>query len=163
MSVVDHICTVMLSRPERRNAYTESMRAELCDAFEKASTNEDVRVVVLTGDPAGQAFCAGADLGTGDVGKEFTSGSAKYDVPNGRKVDNGTFRDGGGVAALSVLRCTKPIIAAMNGTAVGVGMTLPCVCDIRIAAHDAKVGFVFVRRGLACESVSSWILPKLIG
>ena len=96
MSVVDHICTVMLSRPERRNAYTESMRAELCDAFEKASTNEDVRVVVLTGDPAGQAFCAGADLGTGDVGKEFTSGSAKYDVPNGRKVDNGTFRDGGG-------------------------------------------------------------------
>lgn len=162
VAVENRVMTVQLSRPEERNAFTESMRAEIVQAFSDASRDARVRAVVLTGDPAGNAFCAGASLGGGQFGGTDAA-SALMDVPAGRRADASTWRDGGGVAALSILRCTKPVIAAINGAAVGVGMTLPCACDMRVAEAGSKVGFVFTRRGLACESVSSWLLPRIIG
>jgi enoyl-CoA hydratase/carnithine racemase len=155
----DGVHVVMVSRPEKRNAYNEEMRVEMCQAFAAASRDPKVKVVILTAE--GKTFIPGADLSGGKLGGESTN--ANVDVPAGRRADASTFRDGGGVAALAILRCTKPVIAAINGAAVGVGLTLPLSCDIRVAAHDTKVGFVFARRGLACESVSSWLLPRIVG
>mmetsp|Transcript_22541 Transcript_22541/g.42208 ORF Transcript_22541/g.42208 Transcript_22541/m.42208 type:complete len:299 (+) Transcript_22541:307-1203(+) len=161
-SIEETIATIIISRPANRNAWNEGLRCEIVDALGLASRDPKVRVVIITGDPAGKAFCAGADLAGGKMGGE-NAAKNYVDVPEGRKMDGSTFRDGGGVAALSVLRCTKPVIAAINGAAVGVGMTLPLSCDIRVAAHDAKVGFVFARRGLSCETISSLMLPKIVG
>mmetsp|Transcript_11337 Transcript_11337/g.18473 ORF Transcript_11337/g.18473 Transcript_11337/m.18473 type:complete len:214 (-) Transcript_11337:1104-1745(-) len=164
VSTKERICFIAFSRPEKRNAWNEHMRTELVHALDAANRNEDVRAIILTGNPAGRAFCAGADLTSGsNFGEEFSKMGKKYDVAPGRKVDNGTFRDGGGVGALAILRSTKPVICAINGPAVGVGMTIACACDMRVAPLDTKVGFVFVRRGLAVETCSSLLLPRLVG
>jgi enoyl-CoA hydratase/carnithine racemase len=152
--VNEHIATVTLNRPEKLNAFTSTMREELIQIFGEADADDNVRVVLVTG--AGEAFCAGADLSEG--GKTF-------DVEKrlSRKVGISEHRDGGGQVALAVFRCRKPVIAAINGHAVGVGITMTLPMDMRIVAEDAKVGFVFTRRGLVPEACSTWFLPRIVG
>jgi len=143
------VLTVTLNRPDRLNAYTGVMRDELVDVFREADRDDEVRVVVVTG--AGRAFCAGADLG---------GGGGTFDHAD---VGIAGYRDGGGQVALAIFRCRKPVIAAINGAAVGVGITMTLPMDIRIAAEDAKIGFVFARRGIVPEACSSWFLPRIVG
>jgi enoyl-CoA hydratase/carnithine racemase len=144
------VATVTLDRPERLNAYTPVMKDELIHVFGELDRDDGVRVVVVTG--AGRAFCAGADLGVG--------GGATFDHGAQRLAD---YRDGGGSTALAIHRCRKPVIAAINGPAVGVGITMTLPMDMRVAAEDAKIGFVFARRGIVPEACSSWFLPRLVG
>jgi enoyl-CoA hydratase/carnithine racemase len=149
----DGILTITLNRPDRLNAWTATMARELMSAFDRADADDDVRAVVVTG--AGRAFCAGADLERG--GETFDwrarSGTASGDVP----------RDNGGQLTLRIFESTKPVIAAVNGPAVGVGATMTLPMDIRLAADDARFGFVFVRRGIVPEAASSWFLPRAVG
>jgi enoyl-CoA hydratase/carnithine racemase len=147
--VAARIATITLSRPERLNAFTTLMGEELISAFDEADRDDGVRAVVVTG--AGRGFCAGADLG---------AGGGTFDYAATHRADH---RDGGGQVALAIFRCRKPVIAAINGPAVGVGLTMTLPMDIRIAAADAKVGFVFVRRGIVPEACSSWFLPRVVG
>jgi len=148
------VATVTLYRPEQLNAFTHTMRKELVGIFAAADQDDSVRAVVVKG--AGKAFCAGADL---------SSGGSAFDraVQEGRKVAISEHRDGGGQVALAVFRCRKPVIAAINGHAVGVGITMTLPMDIRIVAEDAKIGFVFTRRGVVPEACSSWFLPRIVG
>ncbi len=148
------IATVTLHRPDRMNAVTPSMRKELIRAFQEADADDAVRVVVVTG--KGKAFCAGADL---------SSGGATFDQSRrqGREVPISEHRDGGGQIALAIFRCRKPVIAAMNGHAVGVGITMTLPMDIRVVAEDAKIGFVFTRRGVVPDACASWFLPRIVG
>jgi enoyl-CoA hydratase/carnithine racemase len=152
--IEDSIALITLNRPDEMNAMTHAMRKELIGLFEDADQNDSVRVVVVTG--AGKAFCAGADL---------SSGGSSFDRSDhdGRNVSISEHRDGGGQISLSIFRCRKPVIAAINGHAVGVGITMTLPMDIRIAAEDAKVGFVFTRRGVVPEACSSWFLPRIVG
>ncbi len=147
----DGILTITLNRPDRLNAWTGQMGSELRAAFDIADTDDDVRVVIVTG--AGRAFCAGADLESGgdtfDYGKRDTAGSQG--------------RDNGGEFTLRVFDCKKPVIAAINGPAVGVGATMTLPMDVRLAADDARLGFVFARRGIIPEACSSWFLPRVVG
>ncbi|MFC5749469.1 enoyl-CoA hydratase-related protein [Actinomadura rugatobispora] len=158
--VRDGIATVTLNRPDRMNAYTNTMRRETLDVLDRIDADDDVRVVVVTG--AGRAFCAGADLGGGggsfdkDKSQEMFAGID--DV-----LEDGTPRDGGGTVALRLAGCLKPVIGAFNGAAVGVGVTMTLPMDIRLASERAKFGFVFARRGIVAEAASSWFLPRLVG
>jgi enoyl-CoA hydratase/carnithine racemase len=146
--VADGVLTLTLDRPDRMNAFTETMMHELIAAFDAADGDDDVRAVVVTG--AGRAFCAGADLERG--GDTFN-----------RPVDADDHRDGGGRVTLRIFESTKPVIAAINGAAVGVGITMTLPMDVRIAAEGAKIGFVFARRGIVPEAASSWFLPRVVG
>jgi enoyl-CoA hydratase/carnithine racemase len=148
------IATVTLYRPDQMNALTPTMRKELIEIFKAADQDDLVRVVVVRG--AGRAFCAGADL---------SSGSSAFDrtIQEGRKVGIGEHRDGGGQISLAIFRCRKPVIAAINGHAVGVGITMTLPMDIRIVSEEAKIGFVFTRRGVVPEACSSWFLPRIVG
>jgi len=148
------VATVTLDRPEKMNAFTPVMRRELIEIFQAADQDDAVRVVVVTG--AGKAFCAGADL---------SSGPSAFDrnVREGHDVRIADHRDGGGQVSLAVFRCRKPVIAAINGHAVGIGITMTLPMDIRIVAEDAKIGFPFVRRGVVPEACSSWFLPRIVG
>ncbi|MFB9832099.1 enoyl-CoA hydratase-related protein [Actinoallomurus acaciae] len=158
-SVADRVATITLDRPERLNAFTYVMRGELIDAFDRVDADDDVRVVVVTG--RGRAFCAGADLERG--AGTFDHGAAGR-VPGEREVfADGVLRDGGGTVALRIARSLKPVIAAINGPAVGVGVTMTLPMDIRLAADGARFGFVFARRGIVTEAASSWFLPRLVG
>ena len=158
----DGILTIIISRPANRNAFTDELASDLIAAFEASNRNPEAKVVVLTGDPKGQAFCAGADLGGN--GEQFrVSSGQKKNKPSKRAPSLATARDSGGMVGLAILNSTKPVICAINGPAVGVGMTMACCCDMRVVVADAKVGFPFVRRGLACETISSWTLPRLVG
>jgi enoyl-CoA hydratase/carnithine racemase len=156
--VADRVATIILSRPDQLNAFTRVMRDELIDAFDRADSDDDVRAVVVTG--RGRAFCAGADLSGG--GDTF---NADRRQPSGAAAEtiDGVPRDGGGRVSLRVAACLKPVIAAINGPAVGVGITMTLPMDIRLAADTAKFGFVFSRRGLAMEAASSWFLPRVVG
>lgn len=147
--IEDRILTLTLNRPDRMNAYTEVMRAELVDAIGLAEADDNVRVIIVTG--AGRAFCAGMDLGEAGTTFDYTG------------VAQNEHRDGGGILALRIYRSTKPIIAAINGAAVGVGLTMTLPMDIRIAANTAKMGIVFARRGIAVDACSSWFLPRVVG
>jgi len=149
--VADHVLTITLNRPERLNAFTPTMARELIEAFDLADADDDVRVVVVTG--AGRAFCAGADL---------ASGGDTFDSADRRSGDE-IPRDGGGQVALRIFSATKPVIAAINGPAVGVGITMTLPMDIRLAAEEARIGFVFTRRGIVPEACSSWFLPRIVG
>lgn len=144
------IATITLNRPDEMNAFTLTMRKELIALFAEADGNDAVRVVVVTG--AGRAFCAGADL---------SAGGSTFDRSGETSISG--HRDGGGQAALAAFRCRKPVIAAINGHAVGVGITMTLAMDMRIAAEDAKIGFVFARRGVVLEACSSWFLPRIVG
>jgi enoyl-CoA hydratase/carnithine racemase len=145
----DGVLTITLNRPDRLNAWTPTMGRELIAAFDAADADDDVRAIIVTG--AGRGFCAGADL---------QAGGATFDY---REREDAIPRDGGGQFTLRVFDCTKPVIAAINGPAVGVGATMTLPMDIRIAAEDARIGFVFTRRGIVPEACSSWFLPRLVG
>jgi len=147
----DRVLTITLNRPERLNAWTPTMQQELMIAFDRADADDEVRVVVVTG--AGRAFCAGADLGGG--GETFRAAAPED--------ESFTHRDGGGQFTLRVFECTKPVIGAINGAAVGVGATMTLPMDIRLASEDARFGFVFARRGIVPEACSSWFLPRIVG
>ena len=152
--VADGVLTLTLHRPERMNAFTETMRRELIAAFDASDADDDVRAVIVTG--AGRAFCAGADLGGG--GSTFDWAERELET-----LDDGTPRDGGGQVSLRIFASTKPVIAAINGAAVGVGITMTLPMDVRLAAEGAKIGFVFARRGIVPEACSSWFLPRVVG
>ncbi|MEO5878140.1 MAG: enoyl-CoA hydratase-related protein [Streptosporangiaceae bacterium] len=156
--VSDAIATITLNRPERMNAYTYQMRGEMLAAFDEIDADDAVRVVVVTG--AGRAFCAGADLEAG--GGTFDQHQSG-DMFGADLLADGTPRDGGGTVALRIARCLKPVIGAINGAAVGVGITMTLPMDVRLAADSAKFGFVFARRGIVSEAASSWFLPRLVG
>ncbi|MFL5832224.1 MAG: crotonase/enoyl-CoA hydratase family protein [Solirubrobacteraceae bacterium] len=147
----NRILTITLNRPERLNAWTQTMCRELIDAFDRADQDDEVRAVIMTG--AGRAYCAGADLGGG--GETFDARS--------REAVAGGHRDNGGQFTLRMFESTKPVIGAINGPAVGVGVTMTLPMDIRLAAEDARFGFVFVRRGIVPEACSSWFLPRIVG
>jgi enoyl-CoA hydratase/carnithine racemase len=151
--VDDHIATITLNRPDRLNAFTGTMMHELIDAFDRTDSDDDVRAVIVTG--AGRGFCAGADLGGG--GDTFAKGGS--DV----QTEVGVPRDGGGLVSLRIYESKKPVIGAINGAAVGVGVTMTLPMDIRLASDQAKFGFVFARRGIVPEACSSWFLPRLVG
>ena len=152
----DSIAVITLNRPECLNAFTTTMENELIEAFDSTDADDDVRAVILTG--AGRAFCAGADLSGGPT--TFSAWSAAADAPE--KSGSAVPRDGGGRVVMRMFDSLKPIIAAINGPAVGVGITMTLAADFRLAAEDARIGFVFNRRGLVPESCSSWLLPKLV-
>ena len=142
----DGIATIALHRPDRLNAFTNQMQRELCDAFDRVDADPDVRAVVVTG--SGRAFCAGADLGSGE--RTFSGGKR-------------SGRDPGGVVTLRIFECTKPVVAAVNGPAIGVGASMTLAMDARLAAPGATFGFVFSRLGIVPEACSSWFLPRLVG
>ena len=150
--VKDGVAELTLNRPERMNAFSPQMAVELIQAFRRLGEDDSVRVIVVTG--AGRAFCAGADLGGGDqtfAGRE-TDGDADEVLPRDARARN-----------IQPWKLPKPVIAAINGHAIGVGLTLPLQFDIRIAAVDAKLSFAFVQRGIMPEMASTYILPRLIG
>ncbi|MEI7548727.1 MAG: crotonase/enoyl-CoA hydratase family protein [Actinomycetota bacterium] len=151
--VAEHIATITLNRPDRLNAFTIRMMRELLDAFDRVDADDDVRAVIVTG--AGRGFCAGADLSGG--GATFAKGGSDI------QTDAGVPRDGGGMVSLRIFDCLKPVIGAINGAAVGVGITMTLGMDIRLASEGAKIGFVFTRRGIQPEACSSWFLPRLVG
>ena len=151
--VKDHILTLTLNRPDHLNAFTPQMRNELFDAFDRADEDDNVRAIVVTG--AGRALCAGMDLAGG--GNTFD-----YQSKDGQKRME-DHRDGGGKLTLRLFKLIKPVIAAINGPAVGIGITMTLPMDIRIAASNAKLGFVFTRRGIVPEACSSWFLPRIVG
>jgi enoyl-CoA hydratase/carnithine racemase len=158
-SVSDRIATIVLDRPERLNAFTLVMRRELIDAFDQADADDDVRAVVVTG--RGRAFCAGADLGRG--AQTFDHDTIKDAPADFETFEDGLPRDGGGTVALRIAESLKPVIAAINGPAVGIGITMTLPMDVRLASDGAKFGFVFTRRGIVTEAASSWFLPRLVG
>jgi enoyl-CoA hydratase/carnithine racemase len=148
------ILTLTLNRPDKLNAYTAQMGAELEDAFRRADEDDAVRVVIVTG--AGRGFCAGADISSGAGAFDTTGGKAVMFQGTRARATPGGF-------VQAIYDCRKPSIAAINGAAVGVGITLTLPMDIRIASTDARVGFVFARRGLVPEAGSAWFLPRLVG
>ncbi|MCO5972059.1 enoyl-CoA hydratase-related protein [Actinoallomurus soli] len=158
-AVADGIATITLDRPDRLNAFTLVMRGELIDAFDRADADDDVRVVVVTG--RGRAFCAGADLERG--GSTFDHKAGRDMFGGEDTFEDGSPRDGGGTVALRIARSLKPVIGAINGPAVGVGVTMTLPMDIRLAAEGARFGFVFTRRGIVTEAASSWFLPRIVG
>ena len=158
--VKDKVLTITLNRPDRLNAYTGQMQSNLIEAFDKAGKDDDIRAIIVTG--SGRGFCAGADLGAGGntFNREVRNNKGETE---GIKDDPEWMRDGGGRTTLAIFDCPKPIIAAFNGPAVGVGVTMTLPMDIRIASEEAKFGFVFARRGLVPEAASSWFLPRVVG
>jgi enoyl-CoA hydratase/carnithine racemase len=148
------VLTITLNRPDKLNAFTFTMMNEFIDAFDRADADDAVGVVIVTG--AGRGFCAGADLAAGDS-------TFDYRDVSGREARLEDARDGGGLVALRIFESKKPVIAAVNGPAVGVGVTMTLPMDIRLASADARFGFVFARRGLVPEAASSWFLPRVVG
>jgi enoyl-CoA hydratase/carnithine racemase len=161
--VAEQILTITLNRPDKLNAFNATMMTELIDAFDKADADDDVRAIIVTG--AGRGFCAGADLSSGadtfdrdakrGPVKRLADGKVDYSDPN--------VRDGGGQVTLRIFKCMKPVIGAINGPAVGIGVTMQLPMDIRIASVDARFGFVFSQRGIVPEAASSWFLPRIVG
>jgi enoyl-CoA hydratase/carnithine racemase len=152
------IMVITLNRPDKLNAYTGAMGSEIEDAFRRADVDDNVRAIIVTG--AGRAFCAGADV-SGGAASFDTSGAHGAGV-FGNRLASGAPRSGSGFVD-AIFRCRKPSIAAINGPAVGIGITMTLPMDIRIAAKGSKIGFIFARRGLVPEAGSAWFLPKLVG
>jgi len=164
-SVTDRVLTLTLDRPDALNAFTVTMADELEEAFDRASADDAVAAVVVTG--RGRAFCAGMDLSRdGNVFGLDTSLEPTLDDLRHRLEDPEVLRgvrDTGGRVTLAVYRCTKPVIAAINGAAVGIGATMTLPMDVRLASESARIGFVFGRLGIVPEAASSWFLPRLVG
>jgi enoyl-CoA hydratase/carnithine racemase len=152
-SVDGPVATITLHRPDKMNAFTNRMLKEIIAAFDLTDADDTVRAVIVTG--SGKAFCAGADLSGG--GDTFAKGGS--DVA----AKTGVVRDGGGLVTLRIFESKKPVIGAINGAAVGVGVTMTLPMDIRLASDKAKFGFVFAKRGIVPEAASSWFLPRLVG
>ena len=155
----DGIFTITLNRPERLNAWTATMGRELIEAFDVADADDDVRAIIMTG--AGRGYCAGADLAAG--GETFDYTARAQDASLLTPGADGVPRDNGGEFTLRIFASTKPVIGAINGPAVGVGATMTLPMDVRLAADDARMGFVFARRGIIPEACSSWFLPRVVG
>ena len=163
--VKDGILTLTLNRPEHLNAFTVEMANELIDVFQSASNDDAVRVIVVTG--AGRAFCAGMDLSVEgnvfglneDLQPTMADMEQRLDEP--QMIEQ--VRDTGGQVTLAIYDCNKPVIAAINGAAVGIGATMTCAMDIRLASEKARIGFVFNKIGIVPEACSSWFLPRLVG
>tara|TARA_R110002110_G_scaffold205066_1_gene416688 strand:+ start:81243 stop:82118 length:876 start_codon:yes stop_codon:yes gene_type:complete len=163
--IEDHILTLTLHRPEQLNAFTVEMANELIDAFNRASDDDAVRAIVVTG--SGRAFCAGMDLSVdGNVfglneslNPDLADLEAHMDDPD----YIAGVRDTGGRVTLAIYDCKKPVIAAINGAAVGIGATMTCAMDIRLASENARIGFVFNKIGITPEACSSWFLPRIVG
>jgi len=151
--VSDGIATITLHRPDKMNAFTGRMMHEIISALDQSDADDNVKVVIFTG--AGRAYCAGADLSSG--GETFAKGGS--DV----QTKQGIPRDGGGLVSLRIFNSLKPVIGAINGAAVGVGVTMTLPMDIRLASDTAKFGFVFAKRGIVPEACSSYFLPRLVG
>jgi enoyl-CoA hydratase/carnithine racemase len=150
------VATVTLNRPNKLNAFTGQMAQDLICAFDTTDGDDEVKVVIVTG--SGRAFCAGADLSDGARSLDFTSVGT-----DGVDMVDGIVRDAGGLVTLRIFRSLKPVIAAVNGAAVGVGATMQLPMDIRLASTDARYGFVFARRGVVPEAASSWFLTRIVG
>ena len=157
-AVDDGVATITLNRPDKLNAFTARMMKELIAAFDETDGDDKVRAVIVTG--AGRAFCAGADLSGG--ANTFDRNQPQALEREEGKVGD-VYRDGGGRVTLRIYESLKPVIAAVNGPAVGVGITMQLPMDIRMASTDARFGFVFARRGITPEAASSWFLPKVVG
>ena len=158
-SVEDGIATITLNRPDRMNAFTPRMMLDMIEAFDLTDADDGVKVVIVTG--AGErAFCAGADLGSG--GNTFDYKDRGDAIREEAKVGD-VYRDGGGRVTLRIYDSLKPVIAAVNGAAVGIGVTMQLPMDIRLASTSARFGFVFARRGITPEAASSWFLPRVVG
>jgi enoyl-CoA hydratase/carnithine racemase len=153
LDISDGIATITLNRPDKMNAFTGRMMYEIIEALDITDADDDVKVVIFTG--AGRAYCAGADLSSG--GETFAKGGS--DV----QTKQGVPRDGGGLVSLRIFNSLKPVIGAINGAAVGVGVTMTLPMDIRLASDSAKFGFVFAKRGIVPEACSSYFLPRLVG
>src|ERR1700735_2916754 len=161
--VDEQILTITLNRPEKLNAFNATMQKELIEAFDAADRDHNTRSIIVPG--AGRGFCAGADLSSGadtfdrdarrGPAKRLANGSVDYSDPN--------VRDGGGQVTLRIFKCLKPVIAAINGPAMGIGVTMQLAMDIRIASENARFGFVFSQRGIVPEAASSWFLPRIVG
>ena len=151
--IEDRILTITLNRPDRLNAFNRQMQHDLIDAFDQADADDEVRAIIVTGE--GRGFCAGADLGP--------SGGGTFDRGGEFEWSDEAIRDGGGRLTLRIYESLKPVIAAVNGPAVGVGATMQLAMDIRLASEDARFGFVFARRGIVPEACSSWFLPRAVG
>jgi enoyl-CoA hydratase/carnithine racemase len=165
VEVRERIMTLTLHRPDKLNAFTGTMMNEMIDVFTRVNSDDDVRAIIVTG--AGRAFCAGADLSGGARTFDATQNPERA-ARNAGPVDqvdwsDDRVRDGGGRLTLAIFECLKPVIAAVNGAAVGVGITMQLAMDIRIASDAARFGFVFARRGIVPEAASSWFLPKIVG
>ena len=158
LEVEDGIATLTLNRPDKLNAFNTLMMQEMIAAFDRTDADDSVRVVIVTG--AGRAFCAGADLSAGAATFDYSTRGGED--KEARTLD-GVQRDGGGLLTLRIYDSLKPVIAAVNGPAVGVGVTMQLAMDIRMASTDARYGFVFARRGINPEACSSWFLPRLVG
>ena len=161
-TVADGVATLTLSRPEKLNAFTAEMLHELLQAFESIDADDAVRAVIVTG--AGRAFCAGADLSAGAATFRRADSVASPRHPQASiDYSSDKSRDGGGRLTLRIFRCLKPVIAAINGPAVGIGATMTLAMDIRLASDKAKIGFVFARRGIVPEAASCFFLPRIVG
>ena len=165
--VADGIFTLTLNRPDRMNAFTPQMMAEMCAAFDMADADDAVRAVIVTG--AGKAFCAGADLASGGATFDYAKGADNPAQGSPMLADGSVdyehprIRDSGGILTLRIFACKKPVIGAINGAAVGIGATMQLPMDFRLASDSARFGFVFARRGIVPEAASSWFLPRLVG
>lgn len=157
LDIAEGVATLTLHRPDRMNAFTDTMMREMIAAFDATDADDGVRAVIVTGE--GRAFCAGADLGAGGATFDFE----KRPSAPGEASDEDRMRDGGGRVGLRIYESLKPVIAAINGPAVGVGATMTLPMDIRLAVEGTKMGFVFARRGIVPETLSSYFLPRLVG
>ena len=153
LDIADGIATITLNRPDKLNAFTGKMMHEIIDAFDRTDSDDSVKAVIVTG--AGKGFCAGADLSSG--GDTFAKGGSDI------QTKQGVPRDGGGLVSLRIFNSLKPVIGAINGAAVGVGVTMTLPMDIRLANENAKFGFVFAKRGIVPEACSSYFLPRIVG
>lgn len=153
--VENGVATITLSRPEKLNAFTHEMMTEMIDAFDRIDADDNARAVIVTGE--GRAFCAGADLTPDSGSGPFASDDLISDMSDER------VRDSGGRLTLRMFQCTKPVIGAINGAAVGIGATMQLPMDMRLASSAARFGFVFARRGIVPEAASAWFLPRLVG
>src|ERR1043165_1540412 len=163
--VAENILTVTINRPDKLNALNTAMIHDLIDAFDQADADDAVRAIIVTG--AGRAFCAGADLSTGARTFDREARPDRPPVPNGPDgkpdLSHDNARDGGGRMTLRIFNCRKPVIAAVNGPAVGIGATVLLPMDVRIASSEARFGFVFSQRGIVPEAPSSYFLPRIVG
>ena len=150
--IKEHSLIIYLSREDKMNAFTLAMQQELVAVLDEAEKNDEIKAIIFTGD--GKAYCAGADL---------SSGGDTFDNRTRREKTNKIVRDSGGLLTLRFFKCKKPLIAAINGAAVGIGATMLLPMDVRICSENARFGFVFAKRGIVPEAASSWFLPRLIG
>ena len=160
LEVEDGIATITLNRPEKMNAFTGQMMKDVIAAFDETDADDDVKAVIVTGS-GDRAFCAGADLSEGAKTFDYEARQASGEA--GRMSQEDLQRDGGGRCSLRIYESLKPVIGAINGAAVGIGVTMQLPMDIRIASDNARFGFVFARRGIVPEACSSYFLPRLVG